>query len=77
MHQIPKLKWFLSHLALVFAQSIEAGYYVQNEDVIAAAPTGNATSEWSTKFIAYQGATYIKGLVVLNILQNILMIGIP
>ena len=32
------------------AQSIEAMYEVENEDVVGAAPTGNAptTSEWST-----------------------------
>ena len=43
------LKWFLSHLAVVFAQSIEARFYVQNEDVVGAVPTGDAptTFEWS------------------------------
>ena len=47
MHQIPKLKYFSSCLAVVFAQSIEA---IVNEDVVGATPTGNAptTSEWST-----------------------------
>ena len=36
--------------SIVFAQSIEAMCYVENEDVVGAAPTGNAltTSEWST-----------------------------
>ena len=50
MHQISKLKCFLSHLAVVFAQSIEARCLVENEDVVGAAPTGNAptTSELST-----------------------------
>ena len=35
---------------LVFAQSIEARCYVEDEDVVGAAPTGDAptTSEWST-----------------------------
>ena len=34
----------------VFVQSIEAGCQVENEDVVGAAPTGDAptTSEWST-----------------------------
>ena len=35
-HQIPKLKWFLSRLAVVFAQSIEARCQVENEDVVGA-----------------------------------------
>ena len=50
MHQITKLKCLSSHLAVVFAQSIEAKCYVENEDVVGAAPTGDAltTSEWST-----------------------------
>ena len=40
---------FLSRLAVAFAQSIEARYQVDNEDVVAAAPAGEApnTSEWS------------------------------
>ena len=50
MHQILNFKYFLSRLAFVFAQSIEARYYVENEDVVGAAPTGEAptTSEWLT-----------------------------
>ena len=50
MHQIPKLKWFLSRLAVVFAQPIEARCWVENEDVDGAMPIGDAptTSEWST-----------------------------
>ena len=50
MHQIPKLKWFSSCLAAVFSQSIEAMCLVENEDVVGAAPTGDApaTAEWST-----------------------------
>ena len=49
MHQISKLKIFLSHLAVTFAKYIEARYLVENEDVVGAAPTGDAptTSEWS------------------------------
>ena len=48
--RIPKLKCFLSHFAVVCAQSIEAKSSVKNEDVVGAAPTGDAptTSEWST-----------------------------
>ena len=52
-HQIPKLKCFLSPLAVGFAQSIEARCYVENEDVVAAAPTGDAptASELSTNLL--------------------------
>ena len=56
MHQILNFKYFLSHLAFVFGQSIEARYCVENEDVVGAAPTGDAatTSEWFYKnFIVY------------------------
>ena len=54
-HQIPKVKCFSSRLAVVFAQSAEAMCEVKNEDVVGAAPTGDAptTSEWSTNFIAH------------------------
>ena len=47
MHQITKLKLFLCRLAVVSAQSIKARYQVENEDVVGAAPTGDAptTSE--------------------------------
>ena len=47
MHQIPKHNWFSSRLAVVFAQSIEARCWVENEVVVGAAPTGDApiTSE--------------------------------
>ena len=50
LHQIPKLKCFSSRLAVVFAQSIEARCWVENKDVVGAAPTGDTptTSEWST-----------------------------
>ena len=39
-HQIPPLKCFTSRLAVVFAQSIEAGFFVDNKDVVGA-PTGD------------------------------------
>ena len=50
MHQISKLKCFWSRLAVVFAQSNKAKCQVKNEDVVGAAPTGDAptTSEWLT-----------------------------
>ena len=43
-------KCFSYPLAVVSTQSIEARCWVQNEDVVGAAPTGDAptTSEWST-----------------------------
>ena len=42
-----KPKWFSSRLAVVCAQSTEAKRWVDNEDVLGAAPTGDAptTSE--------------------------------
>ena len=45
-----KLRWFSSRLAVVCAQSTEAKCLVDNEDVVGAAPTGDAptTSELST-----------------------------
>ena len=48
--KILKLKWLTSRLTVVFAQSIETRFEVENEDVVGAAPTGDAptTSEWST-----------------------------
>ena len=48
MHQIQNLN--LSHLAVIFDQSIEARCQVKNEDVVGAAPKVDAptTSEWST-----------------------------
>ena len=48
-HHIPKLKYFLSRVALVLTQSVEARCYVENEDIVWTAPTGDAptTSEWS------------------------------
>ena len=54
-HQIPILKRFLYRLAAFFAESLEARCQVENEDVVGAAPTGDAptTSECSTFLIAY------------------------
>ena len=45
-----KHKWFWSRVAVASAQSIEPRGYGENEDVVGAAPTGDAptTSEWST-----------------------------
>ena len=45
-----RLKWFSSRLAVAFAQFIEARCWVNNEDVVWAAPIGDAptTSEWAT-----------------------------
>ena len=42
MHHISKLSCFSSHLAVAFVQSIEARCWVENEDVVGAAPTGDA-----------------------------------
>ena len=49
-HQIPTLKRFSYCFAAVFAKSLKARCWVENEDVVGAAPTGDAptTSEWST-----------------------------
>ena len=44
---------FLVSFAVIFAQSIEARCWVENEDEVGAVPTGDAptTSEWSTILI--------------------------
>ena len=49
MHQISNLKLFSFHLVVAFAKSIEARCSVENEDVVGAAPTGDAPTiyEWS------------------------------
>ena len=49
-HRIPTLKRFLYCLTAAFVESLEARYQVEYEDVVGAAPTGDAptTSEWST-----------------------------
>ena len=46
----PTLKMFSYCLVAVFSESLEARCQVENEDVVGAAPTGDAptTSEWST-----------------------------
>ena len=48
-HQIPTIKRFSYCLVAFFAESLEARCQVENEDVVGAAPTGDAptTSEWS------------------------------
>ena len=50
MNQIPTLKRFSYCLVAFFAETLEARFQVENEDVVGAAPTGDAptTSEWST-----------------------------
>ena len=54
MHQITKLKCSSPRLAVVFAQIQWSQVFSQDEDVIGAAPTGDAptTSEWSTISLA-------------------------
>ena len=54
---LKKLQCFSSRFAAVFAQSIEAGYYVKNEDVVGAAPTGDApaTSGYSAMLLPTKG----------------------
>ena len=44
---------FLVSFAVVFAQSTEASCFVENEDVVGEAPTGDAptTSKWSTMLL--------------------------
>ena len=50
MHHIPNLKYLSFCLVVTFAQAIKTRYQVENEDVVGAAPTGDAptTSEWWT-----------------------------
>ena len=51
-HQIPKLKNFSSCLAVAFAQSIEARWSVEYDDVVGAAPTCDALiTSWFSTFI--------------------------
>ena len=45
VHQIPKLKCILSHLAVFFAQSIETWCYVENGAVVGAAPTSHLNDQ--------------------------------
>ena len=55
---------FSSRLTIVFVQSIEASWYGENEDVVGAAPTGDAptTYEWSTIWLS------TKMLLILDVL---------
>ena len=65
MHPVTKIKYFSSRLAIVFAQSCEARCQVENEDVVGAAPTGDAptTSEWWTRLLPAK-VSYISDLMV-------------
>ena len=51
----------------VFAESLEARCQVENEDVVGAAPTGDAptTSEWSTVLL------HTKARLILEILRQV------
>ena len=71
MHQISKFKCFSCVLAAVFSQSIESMWQVENEDVVGAAPTGDAptTSEWYS-LIAHKGATYIRNFTVIFVCKR-------
>ena len=53
MHQIAELRCFSSRRAVVFSQSNGARRELENEDVVGAAPTGDAPtiSEWSTMLL--------------------------
>ena len=62
MHQISELKSFSSRRAVVFAQPIDAGSEVENEDVDGAAMLGYI---WViNNFMDYKGVAYIRGLMV-------------
>ena len=67
MHQITKLKWFTSRIAVDFAKSIEARFEVLKWRC----SWSNADRRCSNYiwvinyFIAYPGATYIKGLTII------------
>ena len=56
MHQISTFNKFSYCLVAVFAESLEARCQVENEDVVGAAPTGDAPtkSEWSTILLPTQ-----------------------
>ena len=67
MHQITKLKWFSSRLAIVFAQSIGASQVLSQEWRCSGSSTDRRCSNyiWVTNnFIAYWGAAYIRGFAV-------------
>ena len=67
MHQIPKIEFFSSHLAVVFAQYTEARCEVENEDVVGAAPVGAAptTSSFSTILLPTEVC------IILEVLQQV------
>ena len=75
-HQIPKVNCFSARLAVVFAQSNEARCQIKNEDVVGAAPTGDAptTSEWSTIFLPTKVCLILETwqYVICNIFSDIL-----
>ena len=62
MHQIWKLKCFLSCLAVVFAQSIETRCSVENEDVVGAARTGDAPN--TSDIISNISRTLVGNIIV-------------
>ena len=67
MHKIPKLKWFSSRRAVVFAQSIEARCSVENEDVVGSWSSADRRSNYISvinNLIAYKCVTYIRDLTV-------------
>ena len=65
-HLISKLKCCLSHLAVVFAQSIEARCYVEQWRCSWSSADRRCSNYiWViNNFIAYQGVSYIRGLTV-------------
>ena len=73
LHQIPKLKCFSSHLAVVFAQSVEAMNSFENEDVVGAAPVGDAptTSEWWTILLSTKVRLIIELMVDWSMKMNV------
>ena len=69
MHQISTLKRFSYCLGAVFAKT---RCKVENEDVVGAAPTGDAptTSEWSTIFFPTKVCLILEVLRYIEIMQN-------
>ena len=60
-HQIPTLKRLSYCLAAFFAESLEARCQVENEDVVGAAPTGDApttSDSWSTIYCPLRCTLY-------------------
>ena len=66
LHQIPTLKRFSYCLVAIFAESLEARCQVENEDVVGAAPIGDAptTSEWSTILLPTKVRLVLRGFMV-------------